>query len=83
MGYCCETPGDANNDGGCNIGDAVYLANYVFNAAACATNYPIGCPPLCPPQGDANADGNINIGDAVFINNFVFRPAVSPEPTCP
>jgi hypothetical protein len=83
MGYCCQVAGDANNDGNCNIGDAVYLVNYVFNAAACATNYPIGCPPVCPPQGDANADGNVNIGDAVFINNFVFRPAVSPEPTCP
>ena len=84
MGYCCETAGDANNDGGCNIGDAVYLGNYVFNPASCATNFPVGCAPVCPPQGDANADGNLNIGDVVFLNNYVFKPPPeSPAPTCP
>ena len=82
-GNCCDTPGDANNDGSCNIGDVVYLNNYVFKSSQCLTNPPVGCPPECMPEGDANADGSVNIGDAVFIVNFVFRPPpASPYPVC-
>ncbi len=81
-GGCCDTPGDANNDGSCNIGDVVYLGNYVFRSAECPTNPPVGCPPECMQEGDANADGGVNIGDAVYIGNYVFRPATSPAPSC-
>jgi hypothetical protein len=28
---CCDTPGDANDDGQANLGDAVFLINFVFN----------------------------------------------------
>lgn len=79
---CCDTPGDANNDGGCNIGDAVFLVNLVFKEDQCATNPPIGCAPECFTEGDANNDGGINIGDAVYIGNIVFRPGVYPDPNC-
>ena len=83
---CCDTPGDANNDGTCNIGDAVYMGNHVFSPAQCIPHPPIGCPPECPQEGDANADGGLNIGDVVYLNNYVFRPAMcatNPPIGCP
>jgi len=78
------TCGDANGDEGVNIGDVVYLANYVFRESECATNPPIGCPPDPYEAGDANCDGTVNIGDAVYLGNVIFRPG-SPEPcaNCP
>lgn len=82
---CCDTPGDANNDGACNIGDEVFLGNFVFRSGQCddPPGNPIGCPPECLAEGDANADGNVNIGDEVFLGNYIFRPPpVSPAPQC-
>jgi hypothetical protein len=71
-GECCTIPGDANGDGFCNVGDAVYIINYVFL---------YGPPPPCMEQGDANCDGMLNVGDAVYIVNYVFSGG--PEPCCP
>ena len=81
---CCDTPGDANNDGACNIGDEVFLGNFVFRSGQCDNppGNPIGCPPECMAEGDANADGSVNIGDEVFLGNYIFRPATSPPPQC-
>ena len=30
---CCVNPGDANSDASVNLGDAVYLINYIFRQA--------------------------------------------------
>lgn len=80
---CCDTPGDANNDGLCNIGDEVFLGNFIFRSDRCEINPPIGCPPECGPKGDANGDGSINVADEVYLGNFIFRPPpVSPLPVC-
>jgi hypothetical protein len=82
---CCDTPGDANNDGACNIGDEVFLGNFVFRSGQCddPPGNTIGCPPECLAEGDANADGSVNIGDEVFLGNYIFRPPpVSPYPEC-
>ena len=70
-GGCCDTPGDANNDGGCNLGDAGYIINYIFYD---------GPAPVCAQEGDANADGGVNLGDAGFIINYIFYDG--PSPTC-
>jgi hypothetical protein len=63
---CDCIPGDANNDGEVNVGDAVYLINYIFKS---------GPPPvpylLC--SCDANCDCECNVGDAVYIINYVFK----------
>jgi hypothetical protein len=68
---CCDLPGDANNDGKVNVGDAVYIICYVFR----------GCPPPpCMFEGDANGDVKINVGDAVYLITYVFRGG--PAPTC-
>lgn len=67
--YVC---GDANGDGTVNVGDAVFVINYVFKG---------GLPPEPPEAGDANADGQCNVGDAVYLINYVFNSG--PEPQCP
>lgn len=70
---CCIVPGDANNDGTTNVGDAVFLINFVFKN---------GGMPDCLSQADANNDCSINIGDAVFISRYCFSKGASPECGC-
>jgi len=67
--YAC---GDANSDEIINIGDAVYVVNYIFKD---------GSAPIPLEAGDANCDGIINIGDAVHIVNYVFKNGSGP--CCP
>jgi hypothetical protein len=72
-GDCCDTPGDANDDGDSNVGDAVYIINYVFKG---------GAAPPCMNEGDANGDCNVNVGDAVYVINFVFKGGAAPVCGC-
>ncbi len=67
--YIC---GDANGDKAVNVGDAVYVINYVFKG---------GAAPTPAAAGDGNCDGATNVGDAVYVINFIFRGG-SP-PCCP
>ena len=75
---CAKTPGDANNDGMCNIGDAVFLINLIFGD---------GYMPACRADGDSNADCVVNIGDAVYLISHIFKegepPLVNHECTWP
>ncbi|MEZ5359256.1 MAG: M4 family metallopeptidase [Candidatus Zixiibacteriota bacterium] len=64
--------GDASGDGTINIGDAVFLINYIFKG---------GPAPDPIENGDANCDGSVNVGDAVFLVNFIFNGG--PAPGCP
>jgi hypothetical protein len=68
---CDCTPGDANNDGQVNVGDAVYMINYVFKSGPAPTPYAV-----C--SGDANCDCQANVGDAVYIINYVFKSGPPP-----
>jgi hypothetical protein len=70
MGY---GPGDANLDGEANVGDAVFLINYIFKG---------GPAPGVPNWADANADCEISVGDAVYIINYVFREGPAPQMGC-
>lgn len=63
--------GDANGDDVINVGDAIYLINYVFKFSA---------PPNPYDTGDADCDGHINVGDIVYLINFVFKSG--PAPSC-
>jgi hypothetical protein len=73
--FVCDCkPGDANNDGSKNVGDAVYLIAYVFKGGAAPTPYP-----KC--SGDANADCSANVGDAVYMIAYVFKGGAAPA-TC-
>jgi len=62
-------PGDANGNGYVNLGDAVYLVNYIFKG---------GPAPWPPESGDANCDGASNIGDAVTLVDYIFRNGPAP-----
>jgi M6 family metalloprotease-like protein len=67
--------GDANGDGTVNVGDAVYLINYIFKGGPAPD-------PLC--SGDANGDGVVNIADAVYLINYIFKGGLPPVvPCCP
>jgi hypothetical protein len=65
--------GDANGDGATNIGDAVFLINFIFSAGPAPD-------PMC--MADANGDGQVNIGDAVYLINFVFNSGPAPVEGC-
>ena len=71
--YCCAVPGDANSDGSCNLGDALFLVNYVFRS---------GPSPLCPAEADPNLDCLANLGDAVYIIDYAFRAGAAPICGC-
>jgi hypothetical protein len=72
-GGSCETAGDANHDGSCNVGDAVWIIAYVFKG---------GLPPLFMNEGDANNDCSVNVGDAVWIIAYVFKNGAAPICGC-
>jgi hypothetical protein len=64
-------PGDANNDGQVNVGDAVYVIAYVFSGGP--EPWPF---PAC--SGDANCDCQTNVGDAVYCISYVFQGGPPP-----
>jgi hypothetical protein len=64
--------GDANSDNQINIGDVVFIINYIFND---------GPPPEPVEAGDENCDGGVNVGDAVYLISHIFRSG--PGPCCP
>jgi parallel beta-helix repeat protein len=66
--YIC---GDANSDGLVNVGDPVFLINYIFKG---------GPAPDPLESGDVNCDDEINVGDAVFEISYIFKGG--PEPCC-
>lgn len=66
--YIC---GDVNDDGNVNVGDAVYLINWIFRG---------GPAPASLNAADANNDGANNVGDAVYLVNYIFRSG--PPPVC-
>jgi hypothetical protein len=70
---CCLKAGDANHDGSVNVGDAVFLINYIFKR---------GVPPTCLNEGDANSDCKINVGDPVFMINYIFKAGNAPSCGC-
>jgi hypothetical protein len=74
---CSVACGDANGDGVINIGDVVYLINYLFMN---------GPPPQCEPItacGDVNKDDVVNIGDVVYLINYLFVNGPPPGPMDP
>lgn len=65
--------GDATREEMVNLGDAVYLVNYVFKQGPA----PI---PLC--VGDTNHDSSVNVGDAVYLINYIFKHGPAPDENC-
>jgi hypothetical protein len=73
LGVSVFNDGDANGDGGINIGDAVYLINHIFND---------GPAPIPNAAGDTNCDETVNIGDAVYLINHIFNNGPEPGKNC-
>lgn len=61
--------GDANADGVIDMGDPVWLINYIFRN---------GAPPDPMELGDASMDERVNIGDAIYLLNYIFRNGPPP-----
>ncbi len=61
--------GDSNTDGMIDIGDVVFVINYVFRD---------GAPPDPYLSGDANCDEIVDVGDAVYTINYIFRHGSPP-----
>ena len=65
------TCGDCDNNDNVNVGDAVFLINYIFKN---------GPEPEYPQCSDVNFDDHINVGDAVYLISYIFKNG--PEPYC-
>ena len=63
--------GDSNNDETIDVGDVVYLIEYLFRS---------GPAPDPLEAGDTNCDGVVNIGDVVSLVNYLFKGG--PAPSC-
>ncbi|MGE4618616.1 MAG: hypothetical protein AAEJ04_02265 [Planctomycetota bacterium] len=69
------TRGDSNNDGGIDIGDAVFSLGLLFNGKG-----PAACDDAC----DSNDDGSHDIADPVRVLSFLFSGSgPMPAPTHP
>ncbi len=68
-----DRPGDANMDGEVNVGDVVFIINYIFNG---------GPGPILPNWADVNVDCQVNVGDAVSMINYIFRGGTAPALGC-
>jgi hypothetical protein len=66
--------GDCNGDEEVDVGDVVYLVNYLYNGGSSPIQN------LC--VGDCNNDGIVNIGDVVFLINFLYRGGSVPSGCC-
>ncbi len=64
--------GDANKDGVVDVGDVVYLINYLFKGGP--------APVPIVKAGDASCDGVVDVGDIVYLINYLFKNG--PEPCC-
>lgn len=61
--------GDANRDGIIDLGDVVYLINYLYRD---------GPPPNPLAAGDANWNQCVNIGDVLYLINYLYRQGPAP-----
>jgi hypothetical protein len=64
--------GDSNKDSGVDIGDPIFLLNYIFMGAR---------RPPCLDAADANNDTRLDISDSIWMLNFLFMGG--PEPSEP
>ncbi len=62
--------GDVNKDGNAELGDAIFLINYLFRQEAA---------PDPVYAGDLNCDGVVELGDIIFLLNYLFRNGTVPR----
>ncbi len=66
-------PGDVNYDWEIDLGDVVYLINYLYKGMD---------PPEFFELGDVNGDCVTDIGDAVFLINYLYKDGPEPDDCC-
>jgi len=73
MPYCftvsCPKRGDLTGDCIIDLGDVVYLTNYLYRN---------GFPPDPLESGDTNCDGVVDLGDRVKLGNYMYRGGSPP-----
>lgn len=62
--------GDANGDGVIDLGDVLYLTNYLYKG---------GPAPVPLAAGDANCDGVIDIGEVLYLINYLYKGGLPPS----
>jgi hypothetical protein len=66
-------PGDSNGDKVVDVGDLVYLINYLFQN---------GISPSPQASGDVNEDCVVDVEDVVFLINYLFKSGPAPQVGC-
>ncbi len=66
-------PGDVNHDGKVDVGDVIFLINYLFKSS-------IEPEPI--ESGDVNGDCVVDIGDVVYLINYLFKFGPDPQYGC-
>jgi hypothetical protein len=61
--------GDANLDGRVDIGDPVFLIDFIYRD---------GSTPLLDEAADANGDGIVDMADVIYLINYIFREGPPP-----
>jgi hypothetical protein len=65
--------GDANGSGEVEVGDVVYLLNYLYKG---------GSAPVPSHVGDPNDDCITDVADAVYLLNYLYKGGPAPLPGC-
>jgi len=68
-----ENYGDVTGDGTVNLGDVVFLINFLYRG---------GPSPQPMSSGDVNTDCEVNVGDVVYLINYLFRGGPRPREGC-
>ena len=68
--------GDTNNDWEINLGDVVYLINYLYRGGT----EPM--PDLCVGDVQDPPDGVVDIGDVIYLINYLYRGGDPPTTDC-
>jgi hypothetical protein len=66
-------PGDANGNGSAEVGDVVYINNYVLKS---------GPAPIPMNAGDPNGDCSINLADSYYLIDYIFHGGEAPLIGC-
>jgi hypothetical protein len=66
-------PGDPNGDKVVDVGDVVYLINYLFQG---------GISPSPQASGDVNEDCVVDVEDVVYLINYLFKGGAPPGQGC-
>jgi len=68
-----SVPGDANNDSLVDVGDLVFITNYLFHE---------GSEPCVCEAADCNADCLISVSDVIYLINYLYKGGIAPNQGC-